>query len=154
MYVHSVMRLSLICNIVKWSTMINNCMYNVGIVCNVSCGCFATLLKRNLSWWCKWNLKLQWIAVLVYWGFEQMHFLRFNCSSSANMTHYTLSQLKNDCDVSAYSGGRCLLSHAQLMFSHAFKQEDCDWRIKGASLQRVSMGALSDITVVLGMRQV
>ena len=51
--------------------------------------------------------------------------------------NYTLSHLENDRDVSAYSGGRRLSSRAQLV----------------CILTRVSLGALSDITVVLGMRQ-
>ena len=53
-------------------------------------------------------------------------------------SHYTLSHLENDHDVSAYSGERRLSSRAQLA---------------GCVLQRVSLGALSGVTVVLGMRQ-
>ena len=60
---------------------------------------------------------------------------------------YTLSHLKNDCDVSAYSWGRHLY-----VFSRVQKGTQ---RLthKGCVLQRASLGAISDVTVVLGMRQ-
>ena len=64
---------------------------------------------------------------------------------------YTLSHLENDRDVSAYSGERHLSSCAQLVcVSHAFKKE---LDHKGCILQRVFLDAISDVTVVLGMRQ-
>ena len=40
-----------------------------------------------------------------------------------------------------------------LCVPHAFKKEHRDLTHKGCVLQRVSLGALSDVTVVLGMRQ-
>ena len=45
-----------------------------------------------------------------------------------------------------------VIARATCVFSHAFKKEHWDWRIKDASCS-VSLGTLSDVTVVLGMRQ-
>ena len=42
---------------------------------------------------------------------------------------------------------------ATCVISHAFKREHRDRCLKGCVLQRVSLDELSDITVVLGMRQ-
>ena len=68
---------------------------------------------------------------------------------------YTLSQLENDHDVSVYSGGRRLLiiACATCVISHAFKKKHRGLAHKGCVLQRVSLGALIDVTVVPGMRQ-
>ena len=65
-------------------------------------------------------------------------------------SNYTLSHLENDCDVSAYSGGRRLLSRAQLV---CFLTRSKRLMHKGCVLQRVFLDTLSDVTVVLGMRQ-
>ena len=67
---------------------------------------------------------------------------------------YTLSLLENDHDVSAYSRGRCLLSHANMVvFSHIHKRIPELKHNNGYILQRISFGALSNVTVVLQMRQ-
>ena len=46
-----------------------------------------------------------------------------------------------------------VIAHATCVFSHTFKKEHWDSRIKDESCSSVSLGALSDITVVLGVRQ-
>ena len=67
-------------------------------------------------------------------------------------TDYTLSHPENDRDVSAYSRQRCLSSQATYVFSHVQKGTP-GLTHKECVLQRVSLGALSDVTVVLRMRQ-
>ena len=67
---------------------------------------------------------------------------------------YTLSHLENDRDVSAYSGWRRLSSRTQLVcyLTCSKRNTGIDALIhKGCVLQRVSLGAVSDVTVVLGM---
>ena len=67
---------------------------------------------------------------------------------------YTLFHLENDRDVSAYSRGRRLSSRAQLacFLTRSKRNTGIDMTHKGCALQRVSLGALSDVTIVLGMR--
>ena len=67
---------------------------------------------------------------------------------------YTLSHLENDRDVSAFQRKTRLSSRAQLVcvFSHV-QNGTPKLTHKGCLLQRVSLGALSDVTVVLEMRQ-
>ena len=68
--------------------------------------------------------------------------------------NYTLSHLENDRDVSAYSGGRPLSSRARnlCVFSRVQRRTPVLTH-RGCDLQRVSLGVLSDVTVVRGMRQ-
>ena len=73
-------------------------------------------------------------------------------------THYTLSHhLENDRDVSTYSRGRRLSPRVQLVwFLHVFSRVQKGTPIlthTGCVLQRVTLGAPSDVTVVLWMRQ-
>ena len=64
---------------------------------------------------------------------------------------YTLSRLENDLEVKGYSRGRPLLMH---MFYHCTEKEFLDWRTKGAFCSMgLSLEALTDVTVVLPMRQ-
>ena len=67
---------------------------------------------------------------------------------------YTLSHPENDRDVSARSRQRRLSSLAQLVCVFSRVQKGTPGLThKGCVLHRVSLGALSDVTVVLGMRQ-
>ena len=67
--------------------------------------------------------------------------------------YYTLSHLENDRDVSAYSGGRHLSLRARnLCVFSCVQKGTLGLTHKGCVLQRVSLGALSDVTVILGMR--
>ena len=59
----------------------------------------------------------------------------------SSSSHYTLSHLANGRDVSEYSGGRRLSSRAQLV---------C---FLTRSKRNTEIDAISDVTVVLGMRQ-
>ena len=70
-----------------------------------------------------------------------------NLFQQFSMKHcYTLSQLENDLNVSAYSGGRRLSSRAQLVCFLTRSK-----RNTGIDLQCVFLDAISDVTVVLGM---
>ena len=66
----------------------------------------------------------------------------------------TLSHLENDRDVSAYSGRKSLVIARETwcVFSRVQKGT-LGLTHEGCVLQRVSLGALSDVTVVFGMRQ-
>ena len=66
---------------------------------------------------------------------------------------YAVSHLENDRDVSAYSRERRLLLRAQIVFSHVFKMEHRNFVHKGCIFPCVSLGALSDVTVFLLIRQ-
>ena len=87
--------------------------------------------------WCKMSLNLV-----------------FNCIELTLCMHgYTLSHLENDRDVSVYSRGRCLMLCAlHVCYSHVQKRIP-GFTHKWCVLQRISIGASSDVTVVLGMRQ-
>ena len=77
-------------------------------------------------------------------------FLCLKATNGCNIlqTPILLSHLENDHDVSAYSGGRCLSSRAQLLcFSHVQKGIP-GLTHKGCVLLHVSLGALSDVMVV------
>ena len=76
-------------------------------------------------------------------SFEYNHF----CwrQDDAGRPMYTLSYLKNERDVSMYSGRRCLC-FPTCSKTHKLMH-------KGCTLQRVSLSALRDLTVVLVMRQ-
>ena len=88
------------------------------------------------------------VIIFVVNKFE-LNWIELNPSLLINLScfYYTLSQLENDRDVSAYSGRRCLC-----VFSHVPKETQ-GLTHKECVLQRVSFSAISDVTVVLGMRQ-
>ena len=75
------------------------------------------------------------------------------CQETDEPQDYTLSHLENDRDVSVYSGGRRLSSRAQTCVFSCIQKGTLGLTHKGCVLQCVSLGALSDVRVVLGMRQ-
>ena len=103
--------------------------------------CTCSLIPRLKGWPFR-HVYCRLIPRLKGWPFRHVY-CEYSPTKSGNVSirgmrairtrrDYTLSHLENDHDVSAHSRGRRLSSRWQLVFSHAFKQEYRDLRIKDA----------------------